>query len=80
VDNALIDGYYVVYYPHLLVLPAHHSKEIGKKTLLKFQVKYKDFHQQILTADKKAVDFYINCGFKRAGETSPMWIYKGDHQ
>ncbi len=44
----------------------------------KFQEKYKDFHMQILTADGRAIDFYKKVGFKKAGETVPMWIYKGN--
>jgi len=33
---------------------------------------------QMITADGKAVDFYKNMGFVRAGKTGPMWIYKGN--
>ncbi len=32
----------------------------------------------MLTADRKAIDFYKKVGFKKAGETMPMWIYKGN--
>jgi GNAT superfamily N-acetyltransferase len=78
--NALSDGYLVVYYPHLIVHPDFHGKGIGKRILNKLQEKYGDFHQQILVADGKAIDFYEKCGFERAGETTSMWIYKGkDH-
>lgn len=78
--NALSDGHLVVYYPHLVVHPDYHKKGIGKQILNKFQEKYGGFHQQILVADGKAVDFYERCGFQLAGETKPMWIYKGqDH-
>lgn len=75
--NALSDGFLVVYYPHLIVHPAYHGKGIGKQILNRFQEKYGDFHQQILVADGKAVNFYEKCGFERAGETKSMWIYKG---
>lgn len=78
--NALSDGFLVVYYPHLIVHPDYQGKGIGKRILNKLQEKYGGFHQQILVADGKAIDFYEKCGFERAGETKPMWIYQGhDH-
>ena len=34
----------------------------------------------VTAADGRAVDFYANLGFERAGETRSMWIYRGrDH-
>lgn len=75
--NALSDGHLVVYYPHLLVHPDYHGKGIGKLILMRFQKKYGDFHQQILVADGKAIEFYKKCGFERAGKSESMWIYQG---
>ncbi|TSJ40620.1 GNAT family N-acetyltransferase [Mucilaginibacter corticis] len=78
--NALSDGYLVVYYPHLIVHPDYQGKGIGKLILNKLQEKYAGFHQQILVADGKAIDFYKKCGFEKASTTESMWIYKGgDH-
>ena len=78
--NAISDGYLVVYYPHLLVLPSYQGKGVGRLIMDKMQEIYKDFHMQILTADGNAIDFYKKNGFERAGQTEPMWIYKGnDH-
>ncbi|WP_286862471.1 MULTISPECIES: GNAT family N-acetyltransferase [Sphingobacterium] len=78
--NAISDGYLVVYYPHLLVLPSYQSKGVGRLIMDKMQEIYKDFHMQMLTADGKAIDFYKKNGFERAGQTEPMWIYSGaDH-
>jgi len=78
--NALSDGFLVVYYPHLIIHPDYQGQGIGKRILNKLQEKYGDFHQQILVADGKAIDFYERCGFEPAGETKSMWIYKGnDH-
>ncbi len=78
--NAISDGYLVVYYPHLLVLPSYQGKGVGRLIMDKMQEIYKDFHMQMLTADGKAIDFYKKNGFERAGQTEPMWIYKGnDH-
>jgi len=42
--------------------------------------RYDGFHQQMLVADGRALEFYRKCGFERAGSTEPMWIYAGnDH-
>jgi hypothetical protein len=40
--------------------------------------RYAGFHQHIVVADGRALDFYRRFGFKRAGKTEPMWIYAGD--
>ena len=78
--NAISDGYLVVYYPHLLVLPSYQGKGVGRLIMDKMQEIYRGFHMQMLTADGKAIDFYKKNGFERAGQTEPMWIYKGnDH-
>ena len=78
--NAISDGFLVVYYSHLLVLPEYQGQGLGRKILRRLQRKYRTFHQQVLVADGKAVGFYKRCGFKRAGKTKSMWIYAGaDH-
>ena len=80
IGNALSDGHLVVYYPHMLVHPEHKGKGIGRAMMEHLRKKYASFHQQILVADGKAVDFYKSVGFERAGNTQPMWIYDGkDH-
>lgn len=76
--NAISDGHLVVYYPHLLVHPNYQGKGIGQMIMDKMQEKYKDFHMQMLTADGKAIEFYKKMGFEKAGNTQPMWIYKGN--
>lgn len=78
IANALTDGFLVVYYPHMLVHPDYQGKGIGKMMMEAFQEIYGDFHQQILVADGKAINFYEQCGFSKAGETQSMWIYRGD--
>ena len=78
IGNAISDGYLVVYYPHLLVHPDYQGKGIGQMIVAKMQEKYKDFHMQMLTADGMAIDFYKKVGFVRAGQTEPIWIYKGN--
>lgn len=80
IGNAISDGHLVVYYPHILVHPDHHSQGVGRKMVETLQTVYADFHQQMLTADGAAIEFYKALGFERAGHTEPMWIYLGtDH-
>jgi len=76
--NAISDGYLVVYYPHLLIHPNYQGKGIGKMIMGKMQEKYNSFHMQMLTADEKSIGFYRKAGFEKAGNTQPMWIYKGN--
>ena len=78
IGNAISDGYLVVYYSHLLVHPNYQGKGIGKMIMDRMQETYKDFHMQMLTADGKAIEFYRKIGFVKAGNTQPMWIYKGN--
>lgn len=78
--NAISDGHLVVYYPHLLVHPDYQRQGVGKMMMQAMQATYSSFHQQMLTADGQALDFYRALGFERAGKTEPMWIYAGtDH-
>ncbi|MGB3650519.1 MAG: GNAT family N-acetyltransferase [Rivularia sp. (in: cyanobacteria)] len=76
--NSITDGYLVVYYPHLLVLPKYQKQGIGLNLLKIITQKYQDFHQQILVAEAETVDFYQKCGFHKAGNTQAMWIYRGE--
>ena len=78
--NAISDGHLVVYYPHLLVDPDYQGKGIGSELMRRLKAIYEGFHQHVLIADGRAIDFYEKCGFTRAGRTEPMWIYEGkDH-
>ncbi|WP_341663783.1 GNAT family N-acetyltransferase [Vibrio sp.] len=67
-----------MYFPHLLVHPKYQGLGIGRKIMQVMQTKYQGFHQQMLTSDIEAVEFYKALGFERAGKTEPMWIYAGD--
>src|SRR5262245_16520126 len=78
--NAISDGHLVVYYPHLLVLPEYQGRGIGRRLMQLLMTRYEGFHQHMLVADGRTVEFYRKCGFQRAGKTEPMWIYAGhDH-
>ena len=74
--NAISDNFLVVYYPHLLVLPEYQKQGISRQIMKILTSRYQGFHQHILLADQQAIEFYKKCGFKRAGKTEPMWIYK----
>ena len=78
--NAISDGHLVVYYPHLLVLPEYQGCGVGTRLMEMLMARYDGFHQHMLVADGRAIEFYRKCGFERAGKTEPMWIYAGhDH-
>lgn len=78
--NALSDGHLVVYYPHMLVDPEYQGQGVGRLLMQAMLERYKNLHQQMLTADGEAIEFYKKLGFERAGKTEPMWIYAGnDH-
>ncbi|MGF1459415.1 MAG: GNAT family N-acetyltransferase [Leptolyngbyaceae cyanobacterium] len=80
IGNALSDGYLVVYYPHLLVHPDYQGQGIGQHIMEMLKTKYAALHMHILVADREAIPFYERCGFAKAGNTEPMWIYAGnDH-
>ena len=76
--NAISDGYLMVYFPHLLVLPEYQNKGVGKAIMNQMEEIYKGFHMQMLTADEKSIPFYKKIGFNKAGNTLPMWKYQGN--
>lgn len=80
IGNAISDGHLVVYYPHLLVYREYQGRGIGREIVKRMLEPYKEFHQQMLTADSQAIAFYTQLGFTRAEGTDSLWIYKGnDH-
>ena len=77
IGNAISDGHLVVYFPHLLVHPAYQRQGIGRQMMEALLARYQDFHQLMLVADGRAVEFYRSLGFERAGQTEAMWVYAG---
>jgi GNAT superfamily N-acetyltransferase len=75
--NALSDDSLVVYYSHLLVLPTYQGQGIGHSIMRLLMAKYGEFHQQVVLADGKAVEFYTKHGFTRTGQAQALWIYHG---
>jgi GNAT superfamily N-acetyltransferase len=61
----------------MLVHPLYQGNGIGKQMMETMLSHYGDFHQQMLSADAGAIEFYKLMGFERAGNTEPMWIYSG---
>lgn len=78
--NAISDGHLVVYYPHLLVLPAYQGRGVGAGLMRMLQHRYQGFHQHMLVADAGTTAFYRKCGFVPAGKTTAMWIYADAEQ
>jgi len=75
--NAISDGHLVVYYSHLLVHPEYQGRGIGKQLMQMLMAKYKDFHQQILVADGRAIGFYRKLGFQRADKNAAPMDLRG---
>ncbi|MEM6867154.1 MAG: GNAT family N-acetyltransferase [Cyanobacteria bacterium P01_C01_bin.121] len=78
IGNAISDGFLVVYYPHLLIHPDYQGQGIDKRIMERLKHRYEGMHMHMLVADSDAISFYEKCGFTRAGQTEPMWIYAGD--
>ncbi|WP_414552042.1 GNAT family N-acetyltransferase [Anabaena sp. CCY 0017] len=76
--NAISDGALVVYYSHLLILPAYQKRGIGREIMKRLQSRYINFHQQILLSIDHAVPFYEKLGFQDSQGVTPMWIYDGN--
>jgi GNAT superfamily N-acetyltransferase len=75
--SAISDGSLLVYFTHLLVRPDYQGRGIGTELMIRMMARYKNFHQQTVLADGRAVDFYKTLGFVRAGSTEPLWIFNG---
>jgi hypothetical protein len=50
---------------------------IGGELMRRLMAKYQGFHQQILLADGRALDFYTKLGVSLAGQTELLWIFDG---
>ena len=70
IGNALSDGFLVVYYPQLLVLPAYQGQGIGQRSLARLKLRYAGLHMQMLVADAAEIAFYEKCGVAQAGSTA----------
>ena len=75
--SAISDGHLVVFFPHLVVDAEFQGQGIGGELMRRLMAKYQGFHQQILLADGRALDFYTKLGVSRAGQTELLWIFDG---
>ena len=75
--NAILDGFLVVYYPHIVVHPDFQRQGIGREMMIQLMRRYEGFHQHSILADKDAVGFFQQCGFQRS-VCPAMWIYDGE--
>ena len=66
IANAISNGHLVVYYPHMLVHPDFQRRGIGRKMVAALNSIYGHFHQQMLTADGEAIEFYKSVEIGRA--------------
>ena len=71
---AMDDGVMTAYVHYLLVNPAYHSRGIGKRLVEMIKKKYEDYLRIVLVAYDEEMGFYEHCGFKKAEDSSPMFI------
>jgi len=71
---AMDDGIMTAYVHYLLVNPEYHHQGIGKKLVEMMKEKYKNYLRTVIVAYNDEVGFYESCGFKRAEDSSPMFI------
>ena len=71
---AMDDGIMTAYIHYLLVNPAYHGMGIGKRLVEKMKETYKDYLRLVVVAYNDEAGFYEACGFKKADDSSPMFI------
>ena len=71
---AMDDGIMNAYVHYLLVRPEYQGKSIGKELVERIKEIYKDYLRVVVVAYNKELAFYEHCRFKKADDTSPMFI------
>ena len=71
---AMDDGIMTAYVHYLLVNPTYHGRGIGKRLVEMIKEKYSDYLRIVLVAYDEEMGFYEHCGFKKAEDSSPMFI------
>ena len=71
---AMDDGVMTAYIHYLLVNPEYQHLGIGRQLVDKMKEKYQTYLRIVIVAYNEEVGFYENCGFKRAGDASAMFI------
>ena len=68
------DGVMTAYVHYLLVNPKFQGMKIGRTLVEMIKDKYDDYLRIAVIAYNDELDFYENCGFKKANDASPMFI------
>lgn len=71
---AMDDGVMTAYVHYLLVRPEYQNCGIGKELVEHIKQVYKDYLRIVIVAYNDEVGFYEHCGFKKAADSSPMFI------
>ena len=71
---AMDDGIMNAYVHYLLVDPEYHGLTVGRTLVDMVKEHYKDYLRIAVIAYNDELHFYRNCGFKEAGDASPMFI------
>lgn len=68
------DGIMNAYVHYLLVDPEYHGQTIGRTLVDMVKKKYNDYLRIAVIGYNNEIDFYENCGFKKSGDASPLFI------
>ena len=71
---AMDDSIMTAYIHYLLVRPEYHHSGIGHRLVEMMKEHYSDYLRIALIAYDEELAFYESCGFKKAGDASPMFI------
>ena len=68
------DGIMNAYVHYLLVDPEYQGRTVGRTLVDLVKEKYKNYLRIAVIAYDEESEFYENCGFKKSGDSSPMFI------
>ncbi len=71
---AMDDGIMTAYVHYLLVDPEYQGQGIGRRLVEMIKEHYRDYLRIVLVAYNGETGFYESCGFKKAEDSSPMFI------